>query len=65
MRSAGAGFGSMKPLPTDPMQLQGLTVAALCADLFDVAARRSTGFHRVDAIREVLIATRTNEKDEA
>jgi hypothetical protein len=43
----------MKEPPRDPLAMQARTIGALCDDLFDIGARRSTSFARVDALREI------------
>lgn len=43
----------MKEPPRDPLAMQTRIVGALCEDLFDIGARRSTGFQRLDALREI------------
>ena len=43
----------MKQLPRDPFAFQRRIMSAMCDDLFDMGAGKSTRFERLDALRAV------------
>lgn len=43
----------MNEPPRDTLAMKDRVFGALCDDLFDIGARRSTVFARVDALREI------------
>lgn len=53
----------MKPLPADPFAFQARVMAAMCADLSDLATFKRDGFARTNALRAVSIATDERAKE--
>jgi len=53
----------VKLVPTDPFAFQARIMSALCDDLFDIGARRSTKFARLDSLHGTVKALREKRGD--